>query len=146
MPKINFQEAQNPMAPMPIGTYICEIVEVKEKKTQRGEDYFALRLEVVGGDYEGRPIYDNIFFSERALKRLKLICERLEIGTKGDIEITPDTFSNLKVNVLVKQDTYTNKEGRLIIKNIVAYDGYNGIVRVEEQSFRDYISDDEVPF
>jgi len=147
-PVVNFgrSEQPDPQQPIPIGEYKCKIVEVREKTSQKGEEYYSLRLEIIEGDYDGRSVYDSLFFSPKALQRLKLICERLGINIEGDVEITPSLFLYKIVVVAIKQDFYINKSGQTINKNIVAYDGYKGLIETTPQNYMDYISSDDVPF
>jgi len=81
MPVINFSKVDDVQdySPLPEGKYLCELSEVEETSTQYGDEMWKLKFEVVDGEHIGRYIFDNMVFSEAALKRVKLICSRLLI-------------------------------------------------------------------
>jgi len=82
MPKINFAgvEDQKEFKPAPSGDYILELVDAEDGIIQSGEnkgaDKTTLQWEIVDCEgeleqYNGRRIYDNVSYSEKALPRLK---------------------------------------------------------------------------
>jgi hypothetical protein len=82
MPKIDFAgvEDQKEFQPAPSGDYILELVDAEDGTVQSGENAgnpkTTLQWEIVDaeGDLEkfnGRRIYDNVSYSEKALPRLK---------------------------------------------------------------------------
>ena len=82
MPKINFAgvEDQKEFKPAPSGDYILELVDAEDGIVQSGEnagnDKTTLQWEIVDCEgeleqYNGRRIYDNVSYSEKALPRLK---------------------------------------------------------------------------
>ena len=82
MPKINFAgvEDQKEFQPAPSGDYILELVDYEDGTVQSGpnagSDKTTLQWEIVDceGDlekYNGRRIYDNVSYTEKALPRLK---------------------------------------------------------------------------
>ena len=76
MPKIDFSNVDDvqDFSPLPDGKYLCQLSGIEEATTQNGDEMWKLRFEVVQEDHIGRLIFDNMVFSEAALKRVKLIC------------------------------------------------------------------------
>lgn len=82
MPRINFAgvEDQKEFQPAPAGDYILELVDAQDGTVQSGDnkgaDKTTLQWEIVDAEgeleqYNGRRIYDNVSYTEKALPRLK---------------------------------------------------------------------------
>lgn len=82
MPKINFAgvEDQKEFQPAPSGDYILELVDAEDGTVQSGDNAgnlkTTLQWEIVDAEgelekFNGRRIYDNVSYSEKALPRLK---------------------------------------------------------------------------
>ena len=57
--KNDFEEPE--FQPLPAGEYRTKVVNVEKKTSQSGNDYVAMVLAVIDGDYTGRKIYNNYF-------------------------------------------------------------------------------------
>ena len=92
MARINFNTVDDidDFSPLPEGQYLCRLAEVEEASTQYGDDMWKIRFVVAEGASQGRYIFDNLVFSEAALKRVKLVCSRLGLDVSGEVELTPD--------------------------------------------------------
>ena len=82
--KNNFDEPE--FKPLPAGEYRTKVVNVEKKTSQSGNDYVAMVLEVIDGDYTGRKIYNNYFLSvktaEASIKRIYKMAEFAGIQLK----------------------------------------------------------------
>lgn len=95
---------------LPTGTYICNIVEVKDavvgpnSQNNAGKPYWNVRFVVDQGDqYDGRNIFSNIMLFEGALYSIKQLVSALfpDNIVGSEIEIPePDAFEGKKVAVV----------------------------------------------
>jgi len=126
MPRIDFstvEDAQD-FSPLPDGKYLCRLAEVEETGTQYGDEMWKLRFVVADGPFKGRRIFDNLVFSEAALKRVKLVCSRLGLDVTGELDLTPELIKDRTCYVTVETDEYEDDEGKTKKKNIVPFAGY----------------------
>ena len=83
--KNDFEEPE--FQPLPAGEYRTKVVNVEKKTSQSGNDYVAMILEVIDGDYTGRKIYNNYFLSvktaESSIKRIYKMAEFAGIQLKA---------------------------------------------------------------
>jgi len=131
MPKIDFDKVDDvqDFSPLPEGKYFCRLAEVEEASTQYGDEMWKLRFAVAAGKYQGRYIFDNLVFSEAALKRVKLICSRLGLDVSGQIDLSPSSIKGRACNVTVELEEYEDNEGKTKRRNVVPFAGYE---RAEE--------------
>ncbi|MFA5187101.1 MAG: DUF669 domain-containing protein [Patescibacteria group bacterium] len=113
--KINFNgvpDAQD-FAPVPAGTYTCRVSDVEETSTNDGADMWNLTFEIVVGEYRGKRIFDRLVFSEKAMKRVKLICKRfgIDVDAAGEVEILPSMFLDKAINLDVEIEQQRDKSG-----------------------------------
>lgn len=113
-------------SPLPDGQYLCELVEVEEATTRDGNEWWKLRFEVLKGEYQGRRIFDSLFFSDKALKRVKLILNRLGLDVSGRLKLTPELLQGRKVYIEVETEDYEDQEGKTRKRNKVPFAGYAG--------------------
>jgi hypothetical protein len=124
--KVNFnviEDVQN-FVPLPDGQYLCRLSQVEESSTQNGDDMWKLRFEVVNGQHEGRFIFDNMVFSEAAIKRVKLICACLGIDINGEVDLTPELLKDRHCLVTVVTEEFVDSEGTSKTRNSVPFAGY----------------------
>ena len=145
MPKINFSDVEDvqDFSPLPDGTYLCQLSEIEEATTQYGDELWKLRFEVVQGEYTGRIIFDNMVFSEAAMKRVKLICSRLGLDVSGELDITPGLLKGRKCYVTVLTEDYEDNEGKVKKRNVVPFAGYE---RAEGAVVNSGDSEESLPF
>jgi len=126
MPKIDFSKVDDArdFSPVPAGKYLCRLSEIEEASTQHGDEMWKLRFEVVKGPYAGRFIFDNLVFSEAALKRVKLICSRLGLDVSKELDLTPDLIKGRVAILTVDIQPYEDAEGRTKQRNTVPFAGY----------------------
>ncbi len=126
MPKINFAQVDDvhDFSPVPPGKYLCRLAEIEEASTQFGDEMWKLRFEVAEGEYAGRYIYDNLVFSDAALKRVKLICSRLGLDTAREIDLTTKLLEGRTCLLTVEVEDYQDQEGKTKKRNVVPFAGY----------------------
>jgi len=147
MPKIDFtkiEDAQD-FSPIPDGKYLCKLIEIEESETQNGDEMWKLRFEVAQGDHAGRLIFDNLVFSEAAMKRVKLICSRLGVDTSGEIELTPEMLKNRECLISVLTEEYEDSEGNPKKRNVVPFAGYERVKAAETEK-QGGESEERLPF
>jgi len=126
MPKIDFGHVDDvqDFSPVPAGKYLCRLSEIEEASTQHGDEMWKLRFEVVKGPYAGRFIFDNMVFSDAALKRAKLICSRLGLDVSKELDLTPELIKGRVAILTVDIQPYEDAEGRTKQRNTVPFAGY----------------------
>ena len=126
MPKVDFSKIDDvqDFSPLPAGKYPCKLVEVEEARTQYDDEMWKLRFQVASGQYAGRFIFDNLVFSEAALKRAKLICSRLGLDVSKELDLTPELIKGRVAMLTVDIEPYEDAEGRTKQRNVVSFAGY----------------------
>ena len=156
MPTIDFNTVDDvqDFTPLPEGTYLCRLADVEEAITQYGDDMWKLRFIVESGEHRGRYIFDNMVFSEAALKRAKLICSRLGLDVSGELDLTPSVITDRTCNVTVDIEEYEVEETGLTKKrNVVPFAGYErtdeavaGVQASNAQGESEDDSEEDLPF
>ena len=126
MPRIDFGTIEDAKgySILPEAGYRCRFADIEETSTQYGDDMWKLTLMVAAGDYEGRRIFDNMVFSDRALARVKLICAALGIDVSGSVDLVPAMLLGKECNVTVEIQEYEDSTGKLKQRNSVPFAGY----------------------
>lgn len=91
----------------PAGEWFFEIVEAKEKTAGTGTDYTSLVLEVETSEGNAK-VYDNVYYSEKALFKLKQIVD--STGIKPPEDTIDYIGATGKAKFLI------NKDGFLFVK------------------------------
>jgi len=126
MPRVDFAHVDDvgDYTPLPKGQYRCRLAAVEEASTQYGDEMWKLRFEVAEGEHAGRYIFDNLVFSSRGLKHVKLVCSRMGIDVSGELDLTPDMLEGREVLVTVGVVDYEDAAGNTKQRNKVPFDGY----------------------
>jgi hypothetical protein len=142
MPKINFAgiDDAGDYTPLPKGRYFCRVDSIKESFTQHGDELWNVRYVVVDGPHKGRSVFDNLVFSEKAMKRVKYVCARLGVDVSGEIDLTPEMLVGKSCLVSVEIESYPDDEGKEKLRNRVPF---AGIESADEEG--DGGGDDEQP-
>lgn len=158
MPDVDFSQVEDAedYSPLPAGKYLCKVTEIEQKRTLADDEMWRLRLTVVEGEHQGRSVFDNMVFSERAMKRVKLMCSRMGLDVSGFVALTPKTLQGRKVVVTVEVGTYQDNEGNEKLSNSVPFAGYERVpVGVSAQPGQavsggdpsvGVVTDDDIPF
>ena len=149
MPKIDFSNIDDvqDFTPLPDGEYLCRLAEIEEASTYNGDEMWKLKFEVINGEYTGRYIFDNMVFSEAALKRVKLICSRLGIDVSGEVDLTPSMLEGATCFITTEIEEYEDNEGKIKPRNVVPFAGYERADAVSSESAGDSgLSEEKLPF
>ena len=122
--RIDFRGVSRPTKGLlPDGWYKAAVRAVEPKQASSGRDYWRLEFEIVAGDYSGTHVFDNLFFSEKALPRLKLALSALGLPHEGAVDVAPEDLVGRHALIEV-----TSKEGTdQKVRNVVTFDGYRAI-------------------
>lgn len=109
---VNFDgvEAQQGGGPIAEGKYMCVIHEAKETTSQQGTPGVEVVFRIVGGDFDGRFIWDRIWFTQKAMgmARWKVECTGMVIPA-GAWTLEPSALVNRRVEVTVRHEEYDGK-------------------------------------
>ena len=104
--------------------YLCKLIHVEKAVTQHGDDMWKLRFKVVEDPYQGRFIFDNMVFSDAAIKRAKFICSRLGLDVSGELDLAPDLIRGQSCFITVETEEYEDRDGNTKKRNTVPFAGY----------------------
>lgn len=133
------EQEQNEFELIPVGTYPCRVLNVKERDNSWG-----VQLEIQTGEYAGKFIWDNLFFTPKALNRFFLVFKRLtgiELDRTKDLEVDVDDIIGCKVNVKVIHDTF---EGKTRAKPH-PWEGYSDYDEGKGKSAAEVLGADDLP-
>ncbi|RPH47036.1 MAG: DUF669 domain-containing protein [Planctomycetota bacterium] len=111
--------------PIPEGRYLAEVESVEEDVNKNGDDVLKLRLRVIEGEHAGAAIFDRLFFTPRALPRVKAVLKALGIEPSGSIEVTPELLQGRKCVIDVLIESYQKTDGSEGKSNVVPFAGYH---------------------
>lgn len=148
MPRIDFSTVEDAKGfdPVPEGTYLCRVDSIKESVTRGGDEMWALRLAIVDGPHKDRCVFDNLPFSPKGLKRVKLLCGALGLDTTGEIELTPNLLIGRTCRVEVNLEEYVDEKGQTKETNTVPFAGYSPVDLEEDGSGAGADDKEEPPF
>jgi len=126
---------------LPDGTYQVQVMEVVPRDTMSGILQWNLRMAILEGDFQDRLVFDSLFFSPKALPRVKLVFSRMGLPTEGATDLEPGDLVGRTCMVTVTTDHWIDDSGKKIPKNKVPYDGYQ---RIQEEVKT--AEDDPLPF
>lgn len=142
MPEIDFPniEDHEEYPILPDGTYLCCLTKIDDtRKTNNGNEMWGLTFTVLeDGEYIGQKIFDNMPFSQAALKRVKLICSALGLPTDKAMDIKPDSILEKKVFIDTTIEIFEHN-GKMRKKNVIPFAGYH---RVKSNG----MEEEDVPF
>jgi hypothetical protein len=126
MPRIDFSKVDDvqDFSPIPDGKYPCRLTDIEEASTNAGDEMWKMRFQVAEGPHAGRMIFDNLVFSDAAMKRAKLVCSRLGLDVSGELDLTPEKLKGRSCLLTVQTEEYEDQEGRRRKRNVVPFAGY----------------------
>ena len=144
MPRIDFSKIDDvqDFSPIPAGTYQVKVADVEETTTQNGDPMWKMVLQVTKGEHEGRRLFDNLVFTERALSRVKLVCSSLGADVIGAVDLTPDMLLGKECQATTIVEDYLDNEGTTKRRNCVPFAGYKPL----GSGSTDGSADGRVPF
>lgn len=113
--------------PIPAGTYPCKVIDVLVKQSENAGEYWTLKLEIQSGKYDGKFIYDSLFFTPKALRRFFLTWKRLtgfELDPKQELHVDENDLLGCKANVNVAHQEREYK-GEKITEAKPTFDAYS---------------------
>lgn len=93
------------------GKYLVQIKHVTVRQDKAGNEWWGLLCEIVDGDEKGKILFDNLFWSERAMPRTKKVLAALGIEVpefKADappkvVDYQPGMVVGCKAHVELKE-------------------------------------------
>jgi len=113
-------------AAVPNGTYRCRIAEVRRKTARDGSDRWSVRWVVDDGPFAGRTAaWDNLTWSERGIRRVKMILGRLGLPVDGVLDLEPEGLVGRVASVTVFAEEFVHPAtGARQIRCRVPFAGY----------------------
>lgn len=103
--------------PLPDGEYLVMVDEAKERTSQKGTPGIALTLKVIGGEYEGRPLFDDLWITPAAmgyvLHRLQCLGVQVPAGSFG---LDARGLVSRRARVIVRQEEGQDGKVRARVK------------------------------
>ena len=148
MPKVDFTHVDDvqDFSPLPRGKYLCRLADIEEASTKYGDEMWKLKFEVAEGERAGRFVFDNLVFSDNAMKRVKLICSRLGLDVSGELDLTPDMLLGKVAVLTVEEEEYEDNEGRTKRRNTVPFAGYARASDVQATAGSGEEDEEGIPF
>jgi len=111
---------------VPNGTYPCRVAEVRERLGEDGTERWSLRWEVEDGPFAGRTAaWDNLAWSEKGVRRVKLVLERLGFPVQGELDLRADELVGRRALVTIFAQEYVDRAtGSRRIRSRVPFAGY----------------------
>jgi hypothetical protein len=124
--EINFDEIDDvqDFTPLPAGRYRCRLAGIEESSTEKGAAMWRMSFVVLDGPFAGRRLFDNLPFSAKALKRVKLVFSRLGLPTTGVVDVTPALALNKTCYLTAEVEEYTDSENHPKKRNKIPFEGY----------------------
>lgn len=134
MPRVNFKATQSEFTPLPNSNYLVRIESVEFAKSQAGNDMLNMTYIVIGGDSDGRKLFDRLSLVPQAGWKLKNVLEAAGVPHaavpgqgKGEFDIDFDTDDCIGHTMVVSvgQETYQTKQldekgqPKMAIRNVV---------------------------
>ena len=127
MPTINFSAIEEPRSydseptePVPPGTYECKVQSVEESTTKEGgHPMWIVHFTIEAGEHAGRTVLDRLFFTPKALPRVKLACRALGVDTDGEVELEPEMVMGERCQLVVRTKSFKGRQ-----ENEVPFAGY----------------------
>lgn len=103
---------------LPDGEYNCLLEDVTNKKSEKtGSEWIGFKFSVLDGDYKGRYIFVNYFFTEkttsRSIKQISKLTHdfgyELPIDSFQSMETLKETLTNLCGNTAIVTQTTKNE-------------------------------------
>lgn len=135
--ELNFdnREEINDFVSIPEGSYLCRIVDVRERQTRNEDALWALRLIVAEGEFTGRhAAWDNLVFSSRGLNRVRNVFEALQLPANGKVQVEPNDLVDKQVFVAIRPASYQSPDGTMVRRNEIPYDGYRKVDKTLQEA------------
>lgn len=110
---------------IPLGEYLAKCISVDDTKTTKdGSRRWNLEFVVAEGEYTGKHFWDDLFFTEKAQGRIKLVGTRMGISKDLDRELLPaDLIGKLVWVTLEQEEGFSG-----VLRNKIPFAGYRRYV------------------
>ncbi|MCP4662410.1 MAG: DUF669 domain-containing protein [bacterium] len=115
-------------SPIPDGEHVVHVSDIETDVTRGGDEMWKLRLQVEGGEFDGRLLFDNMVFSQKAMSRVKLICASFGLDVSGTIDLDPSMLLEKRALVTTYQEEYEDDRGQRKVTNRIPFDGYSPVL------------------
>ena len=93
-----------------------------------------LRWAIEGGEHQGRLLFDNMVFNDRAMPRVKLICNVLGLDVSGEVDLEPEMLIGRRAMIETYIEEYTDSNGAQKARNAIPWDGYRAVPQVGDKA------------
>jgi hypothetical protein len=97
------------------GKHLLKVTKCEPKTSEKSNKFWAITYE----DKDGTKIWDNLFFTEKTLNRVKKCFSNLGLDVSGEFDYAPDDILGLYMNAEIKIEDYVDKNGNKKQKNTI---------------------------
>lgn len=115
---VEVEEDRDFSTPVPTGVYTVRLTECDETTSKPGNPMLACTLEIVGGEFDGRYLWDNIVLIDSTEWKLAQFIRALDLKDKGALDT--DRIIGTLMKARVKHETYTPEGGEARVTAKVA--------------------------
>lgn len=111
-PSIDFTTVKG-MDPVPAGEYTAEIIKATEGVSENKNEKIDLQWKILGGEHDGRIIFDTLTFAPSVYWRVKATLQALDFPKDHNGEVTSDMLvgKSAVLSVVIDQNDKTDKDG-----------------------------------
>ena len=124
------------------GKHVLKVEKCEYKTSDSGKDFWAITYI----DKDGTKIWDNLFFTEKTLNRVKKCFSNLGLDVDGEFDYTPDDIIGLYINAEIKMEEYVDKNGNKRQKNTIDLWRSEKYEKPTKKQETKKVADDEIPF
>ena len=129
---------------IPTGTVAeAECLAAEERASSGGKPQMQLTWRIIGPEFKGRRIWDDLCFVDGRKGRSKAVCAQLGIVLSAKAALLPDAFVGKRAILTIVQETYNGKT-----KNKVGFDGVAAAHPADGTPVDagDVLPEEEIPF
>ena len=89
---------------LPEGKHVLKVEKVEEKTSSKGNDFWAITFV----DKDDNRIFDNIFFTDKTLNRVKKMFKTLGLDVEGTFDYQPEDLVGCYINAEVMIEEYVH--------------------------------------
>lgn len=96
---VEVQEDRDFSTPVPVGVYTVRLIECDETTSSNDNPMIACTLEIVGGEFDGRYLWDNVVLIDSTEWKLAQFIRALQLKDSGSLDTTKVIGTLLKARV-----------------------------------------------
>lgn len=127
------------------GKHLLKVTKCEPKTSEKGNEFWAITYE----DKDGTKIWDNLFFTEKTLNRVKKCFSNLGLDIAGSFDYAPDDIIGLYMNAEIKIEEYVDKNGNKKQKNTIDLwqsEKYQAKAKKATPKKVEVVDEDSIPF